>query len=331
MTAARLTIRDGPFVMLIVTLAFMLATLHHNILGGRSQVVPGVHNVARVVLQQLEIVDGQYSNSDSPDVQTRILVPLVYYTIYHLSPWRWEAPTFLLGDWLTTVVSLLALFYLAKKVSGDPVAALAAVVLMALYVPFAFSSPFRAGETLIFGFYCAIAWAVLADARVLFLLLIALASLQRPDMSASGAGFGVLYWLWERRDFRPSTLALCAAGIALPFMGAFSVTHYYHVTDFTELTDLLAVKWMWNVKDSRIIVLMVLPLVASIRIFKVRFERIVWVMIASLVPWLVFCIFFCNFSEPRHFFQVIAVVIIGITQSISGSLRQAAAPVAPAS
>lgn len=327
MIGAPVTVRESHCLLLIAALAFMLATLHHNILGGRSQFVPGVQNPARVVLQQLEIVEGKYASSDSPDVQTRILVPLIYYAIYHASPWPWEAPAFLLGDWLTTFGSLLAVHLLANSIIRNPVAALLAVAGMSLYVPFAFSSPFRVGETLIFGFFAAIAWAVLTERRLLFLILVALASVQRPDMSASGAGFGVLYWLWDRRDWRLPTVVICAVGLAIPFMGAFSVTHYYHVTDFSELTNYLPVKWLWNLKDSRIVVLMALPLVGAIRIFRVRFERVIWIMTASLVPWLAFCVFFCNFSETRHFFPIIAVVIIGITLSITRSLEQGAVTV----
>ena len=310
----------GVCLILLCAVSLMEATMHHNFLGARPAMVEGVLNPAAVVREQLGVVRGEYSDT-APDLQARMLVPAIVWAVYSVSPTPWEPPTFLLVEALTIFVSFVAMFGLALRVIGRRLPAMLSVLLMAVYLPLIFAGVFRVGEALLFGIYCGIAWAVLVDSKLLFVAFVLLGATQRPDMAVSGAGFGVLYWLWFRRDFSMPAIITCVIALLSPFVVTWAIATHYHITDYSELTKYLAVKWQWNLRDSRILTLLTLPIVVLALLGRVRFSGTVHLMMLSLVPWLIFCVFFANFSETRHFFQLLAVALIGIAESIDMAMR----------
>ncbi len=321
---------EGPFVAfeqdgainrvtltLIATLALMLATMHHNFLGARPLIAQEYStNIALVVHQQLDFAAGRYAQS-APIDQSRLLVPFLFSGLYHVAPWSWEAPTFLVAEWLVNFFSLFILYLLARKIMNSTVGAMATVLLMCLYVPFGFAGVTRVGEAALFGIYCAIVLAALAERPALFVTAIIIGSLQRPDISLCAAAFGVAHFLYSERDRTAMRVLLTCLSLLLPVLVLAVIKSTYHLAEMSEFTDGLAQRLRWNLKDTRILVLAYAPLLAGTFLLKVRFDpTIKRMLLFSIVPWLSLNTFMGNFSETRRFFPVIAVVLIGLVQCL---------------
>jgi hypothetical protein len=309
-----------PYLILVAALALMLATMHHNFLGARPLIVEEFStNSALVVHQQLGLAEGRYAHTE-PIEQSRLLVPFIFYGLSHIAPWSWEAPTFLMGEWLVTFASLWFLFLLARKIIGAPLPALFVVILMVVYVPFGYSGVTRVGEPALFGIFCAIVLAALEGHFTLFALAVALGSLQRPDVSLCAALFGAVHFINTGPNRSLGRVGLALLPLALPLIILALVKSVYGLTEMSEFSNGLAQRLRWNLKDTRILMLAYAPLLILPFLFRIRFEPIVRrLCIFSIIPWLGINTFLGNFSETRRFFPVLVVVIIGMVQAL---LRQ---------
>lgn len=242
----------------------------------------------------------------------RILTPYFIYFIHFLIPK--DSLPLIIAEAIFAFFSFMAVFLLSKNIIKDDIFSLLAVVGVSIFSPLAFQhAASRFGEVLLIGLYPMLVLLALEKKEILFIIMISIASLQRPEIAICSIVFKLLYNVLDRRNYW--MMALNFTLLIVPFAIVGIINYFY---DISTAKYIMSEAWrtLNNLKYIWFYALVFSPiLILSVSNFK-RFGGIVYLMLISLMPYLIAITIAGGFAESRLFLPLATICIIGICSSI---------------
>jgi len=189
------------------------------------------------------------------------------------------------------------------------------VIAYSIYLPFIFQLAFRFGESLIFGFFCFLAYAVTARRQMLFILLLLLCSLQRTDVAFTSVFFKIVYDFFEHgKKYRSVFINLTL--FIIPWGVIYGITNLYNLKTanvfFARTPELI---WT-NLRFLPVLFFCYLPIFVLSAIRLTKFDRKVHYLLLGLAPYLSVMYVIGGFTETRLLHPLIVTLVIGIISSV---------------
>lgn len=265
---------------------------------------------------QVSLANGMHP--DEPDLQSRIIFPFLVKIFYILVKRPFWVMFF--SESLCAVFAYFSLYLLSQVLIEDKRYSLLSVISMAAFTPYALQFEQRYGEMFILGFYSILLFLIIQRRLFWYMIFLALASLQRPDIAVASVFFKILHTLLVRRKAWNIFYDLLL--LSIPILTFYLISKYYNFSNASYRESY--VQWLFirpieNIKSLRFILMMYLPIFILTFVTFSGFSRMVRLILASLIPYLIMLSFLGSFSESRLLMPLFSILIIGIIISLKNS------------
>lgn len=288
-------------VLIIFSLSITYAFMHFAFLAIRPE------NIHAAYKGQESLVFNPQGREDA-----RILIPYLLFFIHSIV--AKDSAALILAEIVVAFFSFAAVFLLSKKIVKDDAFSLLAVMSTVIFSPLAFQHALhRFGEVLLIGFYPMLIFLILEKKELLYIAMLFVASLQRPELAICSILFKVIYdWLNKQGYMK---LIYNISIMIIPFLIVGIINYYYNISTAKYILaeayrTLQNLQWFWYY------VLVYSPVVfLSICNYK-KFGRLIYLMLFSLIPYLISITIAGAFAESRLFLPLATICIIGICFSV---------------
>jgi hypothetical protein len=305
--------RFNIYLIAIILLSLSQAFMHVNFLVGNENIKTERYN------EQIAIADGMMTHF--ADFQSRLLFPNMLKVIGAVMPQQVLSERYHAGlslafaEWISIFFSLTGLFLLSNEIFRSRLKSFFVIVFYSIYLPYIFQLPHRFGEALIFGFFCFLAYAVLARKQILFIGLLVLCSFQRVDIAFISVVFKIIYEFFEHGK-KYKTVFVNSLLFIIPWIVISWITNFYKLNTADALLEPGLQLIRANIRYMPVIIFCYLPIsVLSVMRFR-RFDKRVYYLLFSLLPYLSVVFVIGAFSESRLLHPLIVTLIIGIISSV---------------
>ncbi len=300
------------YVIAIILLSVSLSFMHVNFIVGHENIKIDRYN------EQIDIAEGR---AGSPAIQSRLLFPKILQIIGAVMPGQTLSERYHAGlslavaEWIAIFFSLMGLFLLSNEILGSRFKSFLVVIFYSIYLPYIFQLPHRFGEAFIFGFFCFLAYTVLARKQMLFIGLLFLCSLQRVDVAFTSVFFKIIYEYFFFEE-KYKTAFVNALLFIVPGIIIYGITAYYELKTANYLLGFTPQLIRSNTRYIPVLLFCYLPIsVLSVLTFK-RFDKKVYYLLFGLLPYLAVLFAIGGYSETRLLHPLIVTLVIGIISSL---------------
>ena len=302
------------YIIAILMLSLSQSFMHNNFL---------VHPESKIVnyKRQLQIAHGMY---DDPAKQSRLLFPKIVSVTGFIVPSdifsedNHAELSLILAEWIVIFFGLLGLFLLGNDILKSKMMSFLIIITYSLYLPYIFQISTRYGETLIFGFFSFLAYAVLSKKQILFIILVLLCSAQRPGIAFTGVLFKVIYeYSFDNKKYR--RLFVNILFFIIPIAITSLISMVYNLNAYNFWLEHTVKHINNNTKYMPVLLLSYCPVFVLTAFNFRKFDKKIYYLIACLIPYLSMVFFLGSFAETRLLHPLIVVLIIGILSSVKGA------------
>ena len=309
------------YVVTILLISLSLAWMHLNIV----MFLPP-DGCTGMYQTQILLAQGLTKN---PDAQVRLLYPNIVRAIGAIIPDKWpitHKPSSFLAmshpvlafagaEWISIFFCLLGMFLLSNEIFGSRLRAFLATVGYSIFLPYIFNLPHRWGEAFIPGFFCFLAYCVLARKNPLFLVMLILCAFQRPDIAAVSVLLKIIY---DYKQFKKKYLMLLynLALIIVPIFINYTLVTYLKLDTYGLYTSYGLKYVKGNTITIPFLILYFFPVLITAAVRFKNFDKKVYYLLFSLLPYLAVTYVIGGYSETRILHPLVAALIIGVFSSI---------------
>lgn len=269
--------------------------------------------------EQIAYAEG--SRTDDPVMQSRLLFPKILQfagTVIPakvLSERHHAGLSLALAEWISIFFSLTGLFLLSNEIFRSRLKSFLAVVFFSIYLPYIFQLTHRFGEAFIFGFFCFLAYAVIARKQMLFILLLLLCSLQRADVAFTSVFFKIVYDFFEHGK-KYKIVFINSLLFVIPWIVIYGITSLYELNTAPTLLAETPKVIRTNLRFLPVLFFCYLPIFVLSAMRLTKFDRKVHYLLLGLAPYLSVMYVIGGFTETRLLHPLIVTLVIGIISSV---------------
>lgn len=219
--------------------------------------------------------------------------------------------TLILTESVFAFFALGSLYLVAQSIINDDRYSMAVLFFVSIFTPLAYQlASRRYGELLSFGFYMFLVYLVSKKREFSFLLVIIIASLQRPEMAISAVFYKLISNYHEDKSIYKTFYNLLM--ITIPFIILALINIFYKINTVGYVKTFLFTQIIASLKG----VFLYWPVFAPLLLLTFfNFRYFGWrvkAMLIALIPYLLVITCTGNYSESRLFIPFVAVLTIGV-------------------